>query len=255
MFLLRDQEFQKEAKKLAKNLENNIDILKKRTHLANPQILHKEFKTKIKDLAIRRAKQAVPKMEKRINRLETELEKAWNEPEKSEPERMALASSIQDQIEQLKRKRFQTAKTSIKAHFDREGESTTKFWSTLNKENKPRDPVYSLKIPKSEPPEYTKSPKKMADIGRQHHHDLLSEGIHEDPYEREEAIKSVLEEINEDSKLPEASKMKLGQPIDEDIIKTALKYSADGSSPGYDGIPYEFWKMLANDPRYNLSKP
>jgi len=38
----------------------------------------------------------------------------------------------------------------------------------------------------------------MADIGRQHHHDLLSEGIHEDPHEREEAIKSVLEEINED---------------------------------------------------------
>jgi hypothetical protein len=133
MFLLRDQEFQKEAKKLAKNLENSIDNLTKRTHLANPQILHKEFKTKIKDLAIRRAKQAVPKMENRIKRLETELEKAWNELDKSEPEKMALASSIQDQIERLKRKRFQTAKTSIKAHFDREGESTTKFWSALNR--------------------------------------------------------------------------------------------------------------------------
>ncbi|KIM79698.1 hypothetical protein PILCRDRAFT_10186 [Piloderma croceum F 1598] len=94
----------------------------------------------------------------------------------------------------------------------------------------------------------------MANIGRQHHHDLLSKGIHEDPHEREEAMKSVLEEVNEDSKLPKASKTKLGQPIDENIIKTALKYSADGSSPGYNGIPYEFWKMLANNPRYNLKK-
>jgi hypothetical protein len=67
MFLLHNRDFQKEAKKLAKNLKNNIDNLKKRMHLTNPQILHKEFKTKIKDLAIRRAKQAVPKMEKRIN--------------------------------------------------------------------------------------------------------------------------------------------------------------------------------------------
>ena len=254
MFLLHDRDFQKEAKKLAKNLENDIDNLKKRTHLANPQILHKEFKTKIKSLAIQRAKQAVPKMEKKISRLETDLVNAWNEPEKSEPEKMALASVIQDQIEQLKRKRFQTAKTSIRARFDREGESTTKFWSALNKENKPRDPVYSLKIPKSEPPEYTKSPKKMADIGRQHHHDLLSEGIHEDPHEREDAIESVLEEIGEDSKLPDASRAKLGQPIDEDIIRIALKHSADGSSPGYDGIPYEFWKMLANNPKYKLKK-
>ena len=102
MFLLHDRDFQKEAKKLAKNLENDIDNLKKRTHLANPQILHKEFKTEIKSLAIRRAKQAVPKMEKKISRLETDLVNAWNEPEKSEPEKMALAGVIQDQIEQLK---------------------------------------------------------------------------------------------------------------------------------------------------------
>jgi len=42
-----------------------------------------------------------------------------------------------------------------------------------------------------------------------------------DPHEREEAIKSVLEEIDEDSKLPETSKAKLGLPLMEDTIKTA----------------------------------
>src|ERR1700720_3923801 len=63
-----------------------------------------------------------------------------------------------------------------KPHFDREGKAITKYWSNLNKENKPRDPIYSLKIPHSTPLEYTNNPEKMADIGRQHHHDLLSDG-------------------------------------------------------------------------------
>ena len=190
-YLLRDQGFQSEAKRLAKELEDNISSIGNRTYLANPQTLHKEFKNKIKETAIRRAKQATPKMQKRINKLEEEHERARNDPDKSEPERMALASSIQDQIERLKRKRFQKAKTSIKARFDREGESITKYWSNLNKENKPRDPIYSLKIPHSTPPEYTNNPEKMADIGRQHHHDLLSDGLHKDLYKREEATRAV----------------------------------------------------------------
>ena len=135
----------------------------------NPQILHKKFKTQITNLAIQRAKQAVPKMEKKIKQLEIEHEKSWNTSDKDEPQRMATASKIQDEIEKIKRKRFQNAKTSIKAHFDREGKTVTKYWSNLNRENKPQDPMYSLKIPKSDPPEYTQDPKKMADIGRQHH--------------------------------------------------------------------------------------
>ena len=113
-YLLRDQGFQLEAKKLAKELEDNINSIGNQTYLANPQTLHKEFKNKIKEAAIQHAKQATPKMQKRINKLEEEHEKARNDPDKSEPERMALASSIQDQIEQLKRKRFQKAKTTLR---------------------------------------------------------------------------------------------------------------------------------------------
>ena len=200
-YLLRDQDFQLETKKLAKELEDNINSINNRTYLVNPQTLHKDFKTKIKELAIRRAKQATPKIQKIINKLEDEHEKVRNDTDRSEPERMALASSIQDQIEQLKWKKFQKAKTSIKARFNCKGESITKYWSRLNKENQTRDPIYSLKIPHSTPPEYTNNPEKMADIGRQYHHDLLSDGLHEDHYEREEATRAVLGEIDDDPKL------------------------------------------------------
>ena len=51
---------------------------------------------------------------------------------------------------------------------------------------------------------------------------------------------SVLEGIGNESQIPEME-MKLGEQVDEDIIKI-------------DGIPYEFWKMLAGDPRYRLEQ-
>src|SRR6202050_338761 len=166
MFLLRDQEFQKDAKQLAKELGDKIDKIEKRTHRNNAKLLHKEFKGQIENLAIRRAKQAIPKMDKAISKLETEHEATLNQHGKSEKEIMATAGPIREHIEKLQRKRFQKAKHSTKAHFHVEGETISKYWSTLNKPNTPRDPVYSLKLPGSDPPEYTNNSWKMADIGR-----------------------------------------------------------------------------------------
>ena len=72
---------------------------------------------------------------------------------------MEQASTIQGEIETIKHLKFQREKTSVKDHFDQEGKSVTKFWSNLNRENKPQDPIYSLKIPNTNPPEYTQNPK------------------------------------------------------------------------------------------------
>jgi len=98
MFLLKDREFQDEAKKLAKKLENNIDSLGKRTHLANHKPHTRSSKPKSKNLAIRMSPNRLSKDGKKTSRLEAELAKAWNEPDRSEPEKMALASSIQDKL-------------------------------------------------------------------------------------------------------------------------------------------------------------
>jgi hypothetical protein len=168
MFLLRDKEFQREAKHLAKELGDKTDKIGKRTHRNNVQLLHRELKWQIRNLAIKRAKQAVPKMDKAIKKLETEHKTTLNQMGKSEQEIMAAAGPIHEQLEQLKRKRFQKAKNSTRVHFNIEGETISKYWSTLNKPKTPREPVYSLKIPRSNPPEYTSSSQKMADIGRQH---------------------------------------------------------------------------------------
>jgi len=254
MFLLRDHDFQKETKQLAQELSNKINNIGKRTQQKNAQTLHKEFKGQIKNLAIKKAKQAIPKMQKTINKLETEHVAALNQPNKSEQEIMAEAGPIRDQIEKLQRKRFQKAKNSTKVHFSIEGKAITKYWSALNKPKTPREPIYSLRLPNSNPPKYTKSSRKMADIGRQHHHELLSEGMHTDTDEREEAIEQVLDEIDHGARLSEADQAKLRKQIDQETVQLALKESANGTSSGCDGIPYEFWKMLSGDPNYNLGK-
>ena len=151
LFLLRDKDFQREVKRLAKELNNKISKIGKRTHQRNAQLLHKEFKTQIKDLAIRRAKQAIPKMERVINKLEAELQSILNQPNKNEQEIRAAAGPVQEQLESLQRKRFQKEKNSTKVHFSIEGEAITKYWSTLNKPKAPRKPIYSLNIPRSNP--------------------------------------------------------------------------------------------------------
>jgi hypothetical protein len=53
-------------------------------------------------------------------------------------------------------------------------------------------------------------------------------------------------------RLPETEKVKLGEQIDEDIIRVTLKHRANRASSGYNGIPYEFRKMLTGDPGYQL---
>src|SRR6202050_1762270 len=112
-----------------------MDKIRRRTHQKNPQLLHKEFKTQIKNLAIKRAKQAIPKMDKTISKLEDEHKEALNQSNKSEQEIMATAGPIREQIERLQRKRFQKAKHSTKVHFCIEGETISKYWSALNKPN------------------------------------------------------------------------------------------------------------------------
>ena len=101
MFLLRDKEFQRNAKILAKELGDKIGKVHKRTHQNNEQLLHKEFKVQIQNLAIRRAKQVIPKMELEMSKLETDHQAVLNQVNKSEQEIMATAGPIQDQIEKL----------------------------------------------------------------------------------------------------------------------------------------------------------
>ena len=247
LFLLKDKAFKNEIRKLPLDLNKKIMSAPARSHTNNPQIIFKTFKDKIKELAIDTAKIVIPKLTKKLIQLKQEHKAIINNNSLNEHEKMAQTGPIHDQIDQLEKKKFQKAKNSTKTRFTLEGETISKYWSLLNKENKPWDPIFSLWKPGSDPPRYETNSHHMAEIARKHHENLLTEGIHPDDAEREAAIIQVLDDINESSYLPPPDNDKLSAPITEDLIQLALQESATNTTPGINGLPYELWKMLAMD--------
>jgi exonuclease III len=244
-FLLKDRAFKSETKKLAKDLGEDINKIHARTHNNNPQLLFKAFKEKVKETAIAQAKTAIPKITKSIILLKQEHQQIVNDRTLTDLERMAKAGPIAAKITQLEQKKFQKAKNTTKTHFALEGETISKYWSNLNKEKKQRDPIFSLRKPNCNPPKFETNSTRMAEIARKYHEDLLSSGLHPDETERETAIEDVLGEVSNDSILSDLAKAEMDKPINSDIIRLALSESANNTAPGINGIPYEFWKMLA----------
>lgn len=104
--------------------------------------------------------------------------------------------------------------------------------------------MYTLKKPGSNPLEYKTETEKMAQITRNHHHDLLLDDIDTPEDERLEIINEILELIDEDSKLPSPDKGKLIARITNEKIRAALYTSENGKAAGINGLTYKFWKML-----------
>ena len=247
LFLPKDRVFQSESRKLAHKLNEAIMSAPTCTNANNPQILFKTFKDRIKELAINTAKTTIPKLTKKLIQLKQEHKAIINNNSLSNHERMAQAGPIHNQIDQLEKKKFQKAKNTTRTRFTLEGETITKYWSLINKENKPCDPVFSLCKLGSDPPEYESNSHCMAEITRKHHENLLTEGIHPDDTEREAAIIQVLDDVDKASCLPPQCSEELNTPITEDLIKLTLQESATDTAPGINGLPYELWKMLATD--------
>jgi hypothetical protein len=241
LFLLKDKGFKNEARKMALKLNADINTAPAtRSNTNNPQILFKAFKDRIKELAIAQAKMAISKMTKKLTQLKQDHKSIINNSALTEPQRIAQAGPVNNQMEQLEKKKFRKAKNTTKTRFALEGETISQYWSLLNKENQPRDPIFSLQKLGSDPPSYETNTHCMAEIARKHHEILLTEGIHPDETEREAAIEQVLEDIDEQSQLQILRREELGTPIDKDLVKLALQESVNGTAPGINSIPYEF---------------
>ena len=66
----------------------------------------------------------------------------------------------------------------------KQGEKISAFWSSLNKDTKPKDCIIRLKNLGPDPLSYATRSDRMAEIGKEHHEKLLTEGLHPDKDER-----------------------------------------------------------------------
>ena len=116
----------------------------------------------------------------------------------------------------------------------------------MGKETKPRNPIHRLKIPNTNPLQYERNSKRMAELARAHHDTLQDEDTAPNIDNEELAAKThrALSVIPENQRLPNAENTTMNAKITEEQISKALHLTKDGTATGLDGCPYELWKAL-----------
>ncbi|KAJ7912953.1 hypothetical protein B0H13DRAFT_1874393 [Mycena leptocephala] len=105
-------------------------------------------------------------MDADIKDLKADLTETLNDPLLGEGERKEECASIQEKLDATERG-FQKIRDNTAARNLFDGESTaTNYWTSMNKDKKPRDMMYSLQIPGSNPPAYEKHSDKMAELAK-----------------------------------------------------------------------------------------
>jgi hypothetical protein len=156
LYLLKDKKVMTQVYELGKRAESRLEEAKdNRTHDENPQTIFKNFKDEITVVFRERAKIRSSKMDADIKYLKEDLAETLNDPLMGEDEQKEECASIQEKLDTTERVRFQKIcdNTAARNHLD--GESTvTSYWTSMNKDKKPRNTTYSLQIPGSNPPIY-----------------------------------------------------------------------------------------------------
>jgi hypothetical protein len=152
---------------------------------------------------------------------------------------------LTNEIKHLETTRARYQKETLNAKLVNHGEKLGGTWSALSKDSKPRDLIRCLKIPGSNPPQYERDSRCMAELARRYHDELQDADPGTlDPDELHMATEVVLEVIPDDQKLAEPDCSTLNWNLREDQVKSALHLSKNNSATGTDGCPYELWKTL-----------
>jgi exonuclease III len=244
LYLLRDGKTKAEIRKLTLELENELDRCKyRRTTEKNPQVLFKAFKTAVADFGRQRAKETVPGQKKEIEELVAQRKALANDPRLTIREKKDSVIAITEKINEKEEKRHSLARSSTAAHDALEGERITKYWSAANAPARRSEPIRNLRRPNGNGLESRSD--LMAEIAREYHNRIQSEGPHVNEAEREQAIKHTHEKIQR--KLTNIQKAKMAQRISESDVIGAIMAASPGKAAGLDGLPAEIWKEMANE--------
>ncbi|KAJ7137547.1 hypothetical protein C8R43DRAFT_893515, partial [Mycena crocata] len=253
-WLMRDKVLTKYIFDRGVELENAMEVLDRdnaRDESNNVQTLWMKFKTDIGDKARERAKVLVPNIKKEIAELEHRLATVDADATIDDEERALAGAVVVEKLAELQKKRYRASALDAQIRNRLEGEIIGRYWTKLNKENKPRDLIRRLKKGSGpgEPIQYETDSKKMATLARNYHNKIQSDRPDITVETREEKIQTVLGRTAR--KTTEEQNAMLRAKLTIEDIKEAMKQSGNFSAPGLDGISYEIWKTL--DGRYKTA--
>jgi hypothetical protein len=215
----------------------------------NPQLLWNKYKEDIKSTAKSNNKETYRGITARMTHLKKDLHDITQHPEFDTDEtRRATEAILAQELEYLEKRKARDRKDKLKAEIALHGEKLGGVWSAMSKENKPRDIIYRLRVPHSNPPQYQRCSKKMAQLARDYHDALQQSDVatHPDPEENDHQLEIILNEIPNDQKLVNPDDAAMNWPITEDQVFKALRLTKNGTATGLDGCPYELWKALCD---------
>jgi len=244
LYLIKNRKVIQLAEKLGTQLEQDLEGAAgdARTTERNPQTIFHSFKKdltkKIRDFS----RVETPKMEAQITGLKEELRATLNNTQDSLKEIQAKASYVEERIKQLEAWRHTKTRDNLAAKCRLENETISKSWINTNKERRPQDTIKALRILESPAgrPSYTTRTDKMANLARNYHENLQTDGLSDNVSEEE--FNDVLSSLKH--KLSQHDKNKLATFLTRTEIKQALKDLPNGKAAGIDGIPHELWKAL-----------
>ncbi|CAK5271126.1 unnamed protein product [Mycena citricolor] len=253
LFLLREKKFMDFVQSEMASLEDR--------HADNPTLnLQAEWsslKTKIRNYAQTRAKEAIGASREKKKMLKTsraqilEATHSPNNPDRAElpdlqtyteAEAAARICTIQGEIDKISDVQREQRRTETRARCFTELDHITKFTVAISKDKTPRDTITRLCRTDVCPPREARRSRDMAELARDYHQDLQRDPSEQDLTTKDRDIEIALE-FTEARGNPDNIEELQKQLTSEDVT-LALKQAATGTASGMDGIPYELWRRL-----------
>ena len=215
----------------------------------NPQLLWKQYKNTITSTAKKHNKETYYKFNSRISALKKDIHNIAQHPDFTIDTTMGTTEAILAQeLNHLEKKHSKDKKDKLRAEIALHGEKLGGVWSAISKDVKPRDTIYRLKIPNSNPPQYERCTKNMAQLARNYHENLQQREQlpHHNQDENIALLERLLDEIPNNQKLDNQQQTAMNWPITQDQVLRAINLTKNGTATGLDGCPYELWKTLNN---------
>ena len=243
--MVKNEVFRKKAKTVLLAAQERMNESKEKEE--NIQEIWEETKEKLKRMARRvtkTKKRLLNKEEKKnMKKLNNCLEDFKSENEEIQKNAGKQYQVIKSKIAQKRRVEMEKLNERARMNYAFKGERNTKYWFNLNKERHSKEVIIGLE---NEQGVMETNTRDMAEIATRYHENLQKQPeMNED---REQAI-SQMENILTRELKPNQKQM-LAERITEKQIKEALKATSNGTTPGIDGIPYEFyksWRVPEND--------
>ena len=238
-------------------LQNDIDKNKRENvdrNVSNTQTLWHKFKNDIQMMAKELTAISRYKINSKINAIKNDIKELNAHPDFDTNEQLRSTEAwLGEELAHLHNVNARAQKETLHAKIAEHGEKLGGIWSAISKDSKPRDLIRRLKIPNSNPPRYERHTERMANLAKDYHHNLQSEGLPNDENREEytQALNEILTIIPDAQLLDDPTFTPLNWKATQEQSEEALRLSKNGSATGMDGCPYELWKTLHE--RYNTA--